>query len=332
MKVFYIDRVILRNIEEDGTYTAMSILDNQIYTDCRMMTANPDNLTYPQLGKHALLASVDNQNLIIGYYTDEYEDSKYKIYLEGEQMLACGESRAFILGDNGYVGIYHIARKEDGSIEKTPLVEYDGDDELSASFSKMVMSMATGVYTHSVETNSDGYTEVNTLIKGSTRDMGSRYRKTIKATPGGMSVETMVDCTPASTRSSPELTPQAIPVRTEISHNPQSPIKISQYIGAGEVASISTDAMGNLSLVCGVELAIKASIVMNVITGAMTIDAPGGIEIKGVNQSLIQAIKDHIFVWYNNHVHISPVGPTTPPVPLDLAIPAKLTAIKGVAN
>lgn len=332
MRVIYTDRVILRNIEEDGTYTAMSIKHNQVYRNCRVLTPNPDNITYPRLGKHALLIQVDDTNLIIGYYNEQYEDAAYDIYLEGEQILSCGESRAFILGDNGYVGIYYIRRNEDGSLEKTPLVEYDGDDELSATFSKMVLSMATGVYANNIETNSNGYTEVDTMVKGSTHDMGSRYRKTIKATPNGMSVKTMVDCTPNATRTAPELTPQAVPVRVEISHDPQAPLKVSQYMGAIEVSSVNTDAAGNLTISCGMTPATQATMAIDVTTGAMSIDAPGGIEIKGVNQSLIQTIQNHILNWYNNHVHNTSVGPSTPPLFPDLDTPIKLTTIKGVAH
>jgi hypothetical protein len=332
MRVFYVDRVIVRTLEEDGTYTAMSTLDNQIYPDCRFLTPNPDNLTYPRIGKHALLANVDNQNLIIGYYTDEYEDGKYKIYLEGEQIISCGESRAFITGDNGYVGIYHIVRKEDGSIEKTPLIEYDGDDELSAAFSKMVISMATGVYSHSVESDDAGFTHAETAIKGSTRDMGSRYKRTIKATPAGMDITTMVDCSPIPVRTSPDPTPQAIPVRTEIRHNPNNPIKITQHQGPVVVATIETDVSGNLVISCGLTPATKATIRMNVATGAMVVDAPGGLDLKGVSQSLVQVLNDHIVNMYNTHIHTSPVGPTTPPLPLDGVTPVRLTTIKGAAT
>ena len=329
MKVYYVDRVILRTFEEDGTYTAMSILGNQIYPRCRMITPSPDQATYAHIGRHALLMCLDNQNFILGYYVDEYEDSKYKIYLEGEEMIRCGESRAFITGDNGYVGVYHIRRDSDGSISKIPLVEYSGDNELSATFTKMIQSMADGTYIHRVDKDKQGNTTFKESIKGSSRDMGSRYKRMVKLTPTGMDVKTLVDCSPGPVGTAPEPTPDAIPVRTEISHTPNAPIKISQYQGPLEVNSITTDALGNLEISCGA--GAKATIKMD-IAGTMTISAPAGINVVGAGQSLIDTLKDFISSQYNTHVHPTPVGPSASPAMPDVGTPIKLTTMKGGAR
>ena len=139
MKVFHIDRAILRTLEEDGTYTATGLTSSEIFTRCRALRENPRNHTFYHLGSHVLVVKLDGENFIIGYYIPSAEDDGYKIVPEAEQIMMSGESRALIVDDNGYIGIYDIY--PDGRVSK---FEYSGDDKLSIDFSELQMTMSDG--------------------------------------------------------------------------------------------------------------------------------------------------------------------------------------------
>lgn len=346
--MYYADRVVLTHLNPNGTYTATSHLGDNQYSDCIFITENPDNVSYEHIGKHALLMSIDNQNFILGYYIDEYEVREDKVYVEGEKLMRYGDGKAVVLGDAGYIGIYDIVREQDGSISKTPKLEYNADDKVYASFTEYMMTLSDASATTSLKKDSYGFNIHRASMKGRNNDYGNRYEYEMSGSQRGMKMRYSLDVTPGMTRSIPMSPVAAMPKSMSVNMGYDVPLdimfalagipntrikiddagKIAITTGAGVGPSIELNPGETNSVVIKANAAGTASITMNN-TGKIDISAITGIEITGAGQGLMAALIAYM-QDYLKHTHPSAMGPTGPPVPPSgIQTLAKLNMIKG---
>lgn len=330
MKIYYVDRVLIRSYEEDGTYTATSVDTSEVYTKCRFIQENPDNVTYPRLGEYALVLSINGQHFILGYYIHDKDAGSRHIYMEAGQMLRAGEARAFIVDDNGYIGVYAFTREPDGTITRTPKIEYDGNDKLSMVFSELLSTMSDGAIKTSYTTDDLGYKHYSFAMRGRADDFGNRYKHTIDSGPDGINVNTLMDLSDGGSRKIPEMLHATLPRKFNISHTPGTPMEITLTLGAPlPSAVIAIDPTGIITLSSG--MVNKGTIMLNP-DGTIIIDAASGIDIKGVGESILQVLTDYINNVFNAHVHPTAVGPSGTPTPPDAMTVVQLTKIKGAAQ
>lgn len=350
MKIFNVERVIIKYLNDNGTFSAISHIGNTLFNDCIFVTANPDIITYDTIGMHALLISIDNQNFIVGYYIDEYEVSKDKIYLEGEKMIKYGSSMGIIMGDSGYIGIYEFKRNADGTISKTPRIEYSAKDELYVTFTSLLSTLSDASASMAIEKDAMGLNDAKFRMKGHGTDKGDRFDFDVKATPAGMTMYMSLDTGIGPIRSVPVIPIKALPDNLTIESSYSMPLQLLYTLIGVTNTSILIDKKGVVTIKTG-PAGIGPSIVLDPITpgsvviknnvagtgtitigktGSIVIDGVTGVEVKGAKIGLLATLIEFM-TDYQTHMHPSVMGPTGVPLPpAGIVATTKLTAIKGM--
>lgn len=343
------DRVVITHLNADGTYTASSHMGNAMYNRCFFITGNPNMVSQEHVGRHALLLSLDNQHFILGYYIDEYEQAGHKIYVDGENIFKMGEFKAFILGDHGYIGVYHVERMEDGTLRKTPKLEYSADDEMYVTFSTMLSTMADSSVSHEITKDMLGYNRSTFLMKGNNVDKGYRARTEISGSPLGMEALFELDITPGGIRDIPVTPIPTQPASLSFASGPVLPLKLIYALASIPNTSIKIDKDGSVTIKTGQGLSgpsitlapasPDAVVIANDVagtakitikkTGSIEIDAKAGYEIKGKSVGLLSTLIAFV-EDYMGHTHPASGGPTgTPTLPAGIKTKIKLSTMKG---
>lgn len=350
MTIFDVERVIIKYLNDNGTFSAISHIGNKIYNNCVFVTSNPDIITYDTIGMHALLISVDNQNFIVGYYIDEYETSTDKIYLEGEKMIRYGSSMGIIMGDSGYIGIYEFKRNADGTIKKTPKLEYNAKSEIYASFTKMLSTMADSSASMAIVKDIMGNNDANFKMKGHGLDKGNRFDFDVKGTPAGMAMYMSLDTGLGPLRSIPLIPIKDLPDNLTFESSFTVPLQLMYTLLGVTNTSIAIDKKGVMTLKTG-PMGTGPSIVLDPVlpgsiviknnaagtgtitigkTGSIVIDGVAGVEVKGAKIGLLATLIEFM-TDYQTHLHPSAMGPTGVPFPpAGVVATTKLNTIKGM--
>ncbi|MDP3013957.1 MAG: hypothetical protein Q8M92_06935 [Candidatus Subteraquimicrobiales bacterium] len=347
MTQYYVERVILDEYTGRGMFDAVSYNGDTRFRNCVFLHSTPDLVGYEQLGRHALLMTIDNQNFILGYYMHDTEVHDEKIFLDGEKMIRYGKTKAVIMGDEGYIGIYDIQRKPDGRIKKTPRFEYNADNEAYLVFSKYLSSMEDASTKVSVSKDMLGFNVYEIFGKGHGEDAGYRMKLVVKGGLAGMDTSFIMDLSPLPRGGAVPVAMGALP-SLQVKMNSFLPLEILYSLASIPNASIKIDKLGAVTIKAGIA-GFGASIALNPAgvnavvlkndgplsgkvtiknTGKVDITSPTGVEITGKNFGLLQTLIQFM-TMYDAHTHGSAMGPTTQPIIPSAAIQSNLSLIKG---
>lgn len=325
-----------------------------------LLLKHRDGLAIPVLyGKSAIMLQSDVGNILLGYYdsTDLHNRTK-TIISNGDEYLKAGESRAIRTSKDGQIQICNVFVKDNGEIVFSPIVSYDDKNMLDIKLDSLVVDMFGANAGGNIAWSQDKELGFNTFIenyKGNNKDVGPRMNHKIEGGPTGMTFEYIWDVTPGPIGGAlPALLDTLLPMNMRLDMKGGKPFNLSYNLGPVAQTEISIDAQNNLKIkhITGAEMVIDtlgnvtvqstgglASIKMS-LTGEVTIDGAldvainglTGVDMYGVNQSLLDVVKD-IALAAATHIHPTGTGPSGPPVQAASFTEAAATAtvIKGTA-
>lgn len=353
-------KVYIQPPDEKGQYTATDIESNRIYRPVYFTTPTDRLVIAENVSVPALLMEIRGQYFCFGYFTRSQDLQSDKVWLmDGETLIKLGEARAVIFSPTGTMGIYAVRRKEDGTLMVVPKVEYTEDDDVLVEFGSMIMSMY-GSASHgniALERIDGGRYKYKFEGKTNQSDGAPRFSMTIEPSMTGPIYTLKVDNVPTAINPTPK---------------PGSMLPISSTtIKMGSQGVSPTATLLELSVNNGVTLSIKRDGSMDMVAanglhktsispigatsinvnniGKLLIDNTGKIELNsgvgkmkmtpdgkfevGTSSAQLMTILNTILDILLNHVHMTGVGVSTPPIPPDVTKftqeKAKVTMIKG---